>query len=244
MSDDCRLTADTLFAGHLVCKQYDQGYRFSIDAVLAAHFCRPQSGAHVLDLGCGSGVISLILAYRHPGLQVTGLEIQPELVSLARDNINANSMTERASVIEGDLRNIKEYFPPESFDIVVSNPPYRDPGSGRVSPTDQRARARHEIDAVLTDIVAAVAYAVKNRGRVVFVYPAPRAMPLIHSLKTLRLEPKRFQPVYSYPGGDDACLVLVEAVKNGGEGVRVLAPFYLYTGKKGPYTAQMQELYN
>ena len=71
------LTDDTLFNGRLVCRQHRNGYRFSLDAVLLAHFCQPASRDKVLDLGCGCGVIGLVLCYRHPEVQVTGLELQP-----------------------------------------------------------------------------------------------------------------------------------------------------------------------
>lgn len=247
MSIHCTpLTNDTLFDGRLVCRQYRQGYRFSVDAVLAAHFCTLQEGDHVLDLGCGCGVIALIVAYRNQqkNVQVTGLEIQPDLAMLSHDNILANNLEEKVSVIEGDLRQAGEFVSPETFDLVISNPPYRKPGTGRISPGDQRARARHEIDATLDDIVKAAAFAVKNRGRFVIVYPAKRAMTLIHTLKNYKLEPKRLQQVYSYPECDDACLVLVEAVKNGGEEVQILPPFYIYSEKNGPYSGPMQKMYS
>ncbi len=239
------LTDDTLFEGRLVCRQYRQGYRFSVDALLAAHFPDIQAENHILDLGCGCGVIGLVIAhrYRGEGVHVTGLEFQSDLAMVAHDNVLANNMESTMSVIEGDLRRIGEILSPESFDMIVCNPPYRKPDTGRVSLGDQRARARHEIDATLEEIVGAAAFAVKNRGRVVFVYPAGRAARLIHMMKLKKLEPKRFQPVYSYPGISEASLVLIESVKNGGEEVQVLYPFYLYTEKKGPYTRAMQKLY-
>lgn len=238
-----QLTRDTLFNGRLICAQFKRGYRFSADAVLAAHFCRPGQDDVILDLGCGCGVIGLILAFRHSGARVTGLEVQEELARLAGDNIRTNRLEARISVIHGSLREIDSLIAPESFDLVVSNPPYRQPGSGRLSPTDQRARARHEIDASLAEVVRAAAFAVKNRGLVVFVYPAARLMPLAAALKDARLEPKRLQPVYSYPGSPEATLVLLEAVKNGGEDVRLLAPFYIYARQNGPYSEAMQNLY-
>lgn len=237
------LTRDTLFNGRLICSQFKRGYRFSADAVLAAHFCRPGPEDLILDLGCGSGVIGLILAFRHHGARVIGLEVQQELARLAEENIRTNGLASRASVIHGSLRDISTLVAPESFDLVVSNPPFRQPGRGRVSPTDQRARARHEIDASLAEVVRAAAFAVKNRGRAVFVYPAVRSMALTTALKDARLEPKRLQPVYSYPGIPEATLVLVEAMKNGGEEVQLLAPFYMYARQNGPYSEAMQTLY-
>ncbi len=238
-----KLTEDTLYGGRLVCRQYKQGYRFSIDAVLAAHFCRPGRTDRILDLGAGSGIIGLILAFRHPAVSVTGLEFQPDLARLARDNADRNNLGRRLTIIEGDLRDNSGLLPAESFDLVVGNPPYRRPGQGRVSPDDQRARARHEIDATLDDVVRAAALSVKNRGPVVFVYPAARTAALFASLKNRGLEPKRLQPVYSYPGDRQARLILVEALKNGGEGLQIMAPFFIYTEKNGHYSAEMQKLY-
>ncbi len=238
-----KLTKDTLYGGRLVCRQYKQGYRFSIDAVLAAHFCRPGRTDRILDLGAGSGIIGLILAFRHPAVSVTGLEFQPDLVCLARDNVDRNNLARRFTIIEGDLRDNSSLLPAESFDLVVGNPPYRQPGRGRVSQDDQRARARHEIDSNLDDVVRAAALAVKNRGPVVFVYPAARTVALLVSLKNHRLEPKRLQPVYSYPGARQARLILVEAMKNGGEDLQIMAPFFIYTVQNGHYSAEMQKLY-
>jgi tRNA1Val (adenine37-N6)-methyltransferase len=240
---DQQVTDDTLFNGRLVCKQYKSGYRFSIDAVLAAHFCTPAPEDSILDLGCGCGVIGLILAYRYSQITITGIEIQHELVLLARKNILENNMQSRITVIKGNFRNTPELTAPESFDLIISNPPFRKQGRGRVSPAVQRARARHEIDANLADLVSAAAFAVKNRGKIVLIYPAVRCITLIAELKNHNLEPKRLQPVYGYPGHTDASLVLVEAVKNGGEEMHLLPPFYIYSKKNGPYSEAMQEIY-
>ena len=246
MSVPCSpLTNDTLFDGRLICRQFRQGYRFSVDAVLAAHFCSLQAGDNVLDLGCGCGVIGLIIAFRslEKGIQVTGFEFQEDLAMLAQDNILANHLESNMSIIHGDLRKMGQYVSPETYDLVVCNPPYGVPGTGRISPGGQRARARHEIDATLKEIVEAAFFSVKNRGRVVFVYPASRIVSLVYLLKLKNLEPKRFQPIYSYPGAGEASLVLVESMKNGGEDVQFLDPLYIYTEKNGPYSVSMQKMY-
>lgn len=238
-----KITCDTLFNGRLSCKQFHQGYRFSVDAVLAAHFCQPAVNDAVLDLGCGCGIISLILAYRHQGIHVTGLELQPELADLARLNITDNGFGDRVTVQQGDICNVSNRFSAEAFDLVISNPPYREPRTGRISPADQRARARHEIDANLSDFVDAAAFGVKNRGRVVMVYPAKRLVTLITVMKRKLLEPKRIQPVYSYPESSQAVLALVEAVKNGGEEAHVMPPLYVYREKNGPYSDTLLSMY-
>jgi tRNA1(Val) A37 N6-methylase TrmN6 len=197
----------------------------------------------VLDLGCGCGVIGLILAYRHVDCTVIGLELQAELARLAGDNYRRNNLADRCTVIQGDVRSIDTLMRPESVDLVVCNPPYQKQGNGRINPDVQAALARHELHGAIEDFVRAAAFCVRNRGRAVFVYPARRAIALLTACTRHRLAPKRLQPVYSWPEAANARLVLVEARKNGGEEVEVLAPWYIYERRHGAYTPAMRHLY-
>ena len=237
------LTDDTLFQGGLICRQSRDGYRFSVDAVLAAHFATPKAGQRVLDLGCGCGVIGLILAYRYPHITVCSLELQEQLAALTEENSARNGLSDRMRVIRGDVRTIGELLAPETVDLVVCNPPYRKKASGRINQDDQAACARHELTAAVEDFVRASAFCVKNRGRVVFVYPAGRCNTLLNALQRSRLTLKRLQPVYSYPGTTSARLVLIEALKNGGEQSEILAPFYIYERKNGEFSPEMRTIY-
>ena len=237
------ISHDTLFEGRLHCLQYRQGYRFSIDAVLLAHFTRLRQQDNILDLGAGCGVVSLILSYRWPSVRVVGLEVQDSLVRLCRDNIALNKLAGRLQVIKGDLRQIKRLLAAGSFDQVVCNPPYYKCGSGRDNLEAQQAIARHEIKAELTDILTAAAFALKNRGRATFVFPAERGAVLLAALSRNKLEPKRLQIVYGYPGGKGR-LILVEAVRGGGEDLQILPPFYIYDAPHDrQYSAEMAALY-
>jgi tRNA1Val (adenine37-N6)-methyltransferase len=238
------ISNDTLFDGRLICSQHRHGYRFSVDAVLIAHFCRPVNQGRVLDLGCGCGVIGLILAHRWPKLQLTGLELQPALAQLARENVTANSFQDRFQVQEGDLCRINEHFRPESFDLVVSNPPYRKTGTGRINPKDECAIARHELTADMNALIRAAAFAVKNRGAVACIYPAERLATLTAAMMAQRLVPKRLQPVYSYPEDSRAGLIMLEAIKNGGEGLKLLPPLYIYQCKNRDYSPEISAMYN
>lgn len=240
---DDKLTSDALFQGRLQCRQYRHGYRFSVDALLAAHFSVPTSRQRVLDLGCGCGIIGLLVAYLHPNVFVAGLEVQEELAVLAAHNGMINSLSDRFTVTQGCVLTITSLFQPETFDLIVCNPPYRKKVSGRVNQTCQAARARHELSAGVADFIRAAAYCVKNKGRVVFVYPASRCSVLLQELANHRLSPKRLQPVYSYPEAIEAKLILVEAVKNGGEHCAFMAPLFLYEQKNGPYSRTMRSLY-
>ncbi len=233
---------DHLFDGRLLCWQPRQGYRFSIDAVLLAHFFTPAAGERIVDLGAGCGIVSLLLAFRHAHVRLTAVELQPTLAGLARRNIAANGFDERLRLVEGDVRRISSWLAAESCERVVSNPPYGRPAAGRLNADEERALARHELAGSLDDFVRAMAHAVKNRGRVDMVYPAARLAPLLTLLRSVRLEPKRLRMVHSYPG-DGGRLVLVEAIKNGGEELQILPPLFIYSHKNGPYSEEIQRMY-
>jgi len=241
------VSCDTLFAGRLHCLQHRFGYRFSVDAILAAHFSPPQSGAKVLDLGCGCGVIALICLYRWQQqiASVSCLELQPGLASLASRNMALNGYADKMEVVEGDLRHILDFFPAESFVQVICNPPFYKKNSGRPCLDRESFIARHQVHCSLIEVVGAAAAVLKNRGKAVFVYPAAGMNALFSALQQYHLVPKRLQTIYSYPDGAAAArLVLVEAVKNGGEGLQILAPFYIYERRQGAYSRQMQRLYD
>lgn len=240
-----QVTQGTLFSGKLTCRQHDPGYRFSVDSVLLAHFPKIRKYEKILDLGTGCGVVGLILCYRNKNslLSITGIENQPDLAELARLNICENGYKDTFRLINDDLENHKDIFEPESFSLVVSNPPFYAKGSGRTNSDAEAMAARHQSDTGLHGFVQAAAYCVKNRGRVVFIYPAEQSMDLLMCLHHLRLTPKTIEYIYSYPESDNASLVLVESVKNGGVGCRIRAPFYLYQNKNGPYSKSAELMF-
>ncbi|MCL2789901.1 MAG: methyltransferase [Desulfobulbus sp.] len=236
------VTDDTLFGGRLVCRQPRDGYRFSMDAVLAAHFVQPRPGQRMLDLGCGCGIIGLLVCFRHPEVMVAGLESQEALAALAEENVRRNGFASRFAVLRGDVRAIGALVPPESIDVIVCNPPYGGRETGRLNRDTQAAHARHELQGTIDDFVRAAAFAVKNRGQVVFIYPARRCNVLLAAFQARRLTPKRLLPVYSSPDAACACLVLVEARKNGGEQIDILTPFFIHH-RDGGYSAAMRACY-
>lgn len=240
------VTHDTLFDGELVCLQNQEGYRFSIDSVILAHFIRPDKGDIILDLGTGCGIISLIMCYRWKGIleSITGVEKQSSLVTLAKRSIAMNGFDELCQVIKGDVKTLFQTVDRESFTKVVCNPPFYQSGTGRINKNREALLARHQISATLADFISAAAAAVKNRGTTYFIYPAQSLGDLLLLSKKNRLEPKKIMFVYSYPQpAKSAELVLVKCLKNGGSGVDIMAPFYVYKEKKGPYSPEMASCY-
>lgn len=241
-----QISEDSLFDGDLKCFQASKGYRFSVDSVLIAHFVSVREKDRILDLGCGCGIIMLILLYRWGKRlnDMVGVEIQGNLAGLARKNLQANSFETCGRVVEGDIKNLGSLVTPQSFDTVVCNPPFYGHGSGRQSVNNEARLARHQILANLDDFLFASALAVRNKGAVYFIYPAGQIAPFIELLGKHRLEVKKLQFVYSYPQmNNKARLVLIECSKNGGYGADILAPLYIYSEKKGGFTEEMQNFY-
>ena len=212
---------DEFLDGRLRLIQSARGYRFSIDAILLSQFVTIKPGDVVVDLGAGCGIISLILLLEKPVGYVIALEIQKQLVDQAVRNAALNGVMDRMGVLLGDLRQVP--LCRSIADVVVCNPPYRGPGSGRVNPDFERAIARHEIMASLNDILSAANSVLKPKGRVAVIYPAGRLVDLIVRMRAFDYEPKRMQVVYPSME-EESKLVLVEGVRGGKGGVKVLPP--------------------
>lgn len=236
------LTKDTLFDGKLIIYQYKKGYRFSIDAVILAGLTDSTSRDTVIDLGTGCAIVSLILAARGKAKMITGLEIQEELVEIAKRNVEENGFSQTIEIRHMDIRKIKDHLAPESFDVVVSNPPYRPIKTGRINPRTQKAIARHEITMTLDDLMAVSAYLLKRGGRLSVIYPAWRLDDLIVSASNYRIRPKKLTCIHSN-SESHAELVHMIATKGGGREMFVMPPLFVYERGKKSYTPQMAKFY-
>lgn len=236
------LTCDHFFNGNIVLNQPRSGYRFSIDAVILAHLAGPPTEGTVLDLGTGCGVVPIMMAYRNPGLRVIGVEIQPSLAAVARENVAANGMSERIRILEKDMGRLVLADIGGPVDLVVSNPPYRKLNSGRINPHSQKAIARHEIKVDLKTVLATARSVLNLAGRFCVIYPAARTVDLLAALRTGGLEPKRLTMIHSTPASP-ARLVAVTAIKSGGPELEVDPPLYLYN-EDGTYTRAAQAMFS
>ncbi len=234
-------TLDTLFGGRLKIIQKKKGYRFSIDALLLAHFIAPGLKGPILDLGTGCGILPLLLIFQQKAEKVIGVEIQPSLADLARRNAALNHLSSRIEIWEKDLRALNREILEGTFDMVLSNPPYRQIGSGRINPWPEKALARHEIQTTLKDILQTAHQLLKEKGRLNIIYPASRAADLIQEMRKFHLEPKRLQFIHPHQK-DEARLMLVETIKEGRAQIKVLPPFILYDSAN-QYTPEAQELF-
>ncbi len=239
------LTKDTLFYGRLHCWQAKEGYRFSIDAVLLAHFCLTWKKANILDLGTGCGILGLLLLFRNMNAieRITGVEFQKNLVDIARKNSEENGFSSKFEIVHGDYRNYRSLFPNECFTHIVCNPPFYKRGRGRLSTNREVLRARHQDERSFQLMMDAASFVLKNRGEMAIVYPAELVAGLLYTCRKKRMEPKSIRFVYSYPKAERAVLVLLMCRKNGGEGSIVQPPLYIYKEKNGSYTEEVQQMY-
>lgn len=231
-----------LLPGDLKIIQARTGYRFSVDPVLLCRFAGHGPVSTVIDLGSGSGIIPLLLARQDRAARIVALERQPGMVDRARRSVALNGLSARIEIIEADVRHLPESLGAQTFDVVLTNPPYRSIGSGRVSADDERASARHEVAGNYADFIRAATFLLKNGGRFYIIYLAERLAGLLAEMRCLRLEPKRLRMVHARQG-QEAKLVLVEGRKNGKPGLKVESPLIIYKGKGRDYTDEVLSMY-
>ncbi|TNF54837.1 tRNA1(Val) (adenine(37)-N6)-methyltransferase [bacterium] len=220
--------------------QARKGYRFSVDALLLEDFITVKNRSRVIELGTGSGIISLLLAQRLKNIKIVAVEIQRSLERCAEKNVKLNKLEDKIEIFHEDIKNLRKVFPPHTFDGVFSNPPFRKVRSGKLSIDRERAVARHEIEVALPDIIKTASYLLKDLGKFFLIYHPFRLIELITMLHTARLEPKRMRFVYAR-SGEEAKMVLVEAVKESGTWLTVEPPLYIHE-QGNVYSEEMKRI--
>lgn len=229
---------DDLVTRDLKIIQSPEVFCFSLDAVLLARFAAVPIRGRILDLCTGNGVIPLLLTTRTEA-QIDGLEIQPRLVDMARRSVEANQLSDRIRVMEGDLRNWQREGEP--YDAVTVNPPYLPMQSGEHKGNLHQAMARHELGCTLQEVIAACARHVRYGGKVSMVHRPARLVDLLTQMREHRLEPKRIRFVHPR-AGQEANMVLIEAIKDGKPEVRLLPPLVVYE-EDGQYTQELVDVF-
>ncbi|MDD2390275.1 MAG: tRNA1(Val) (adenine(37)-N6)-methyltransferase [Desulfobacterales bacterium] len=236
------MTNDTFLNGHIRIRQNRCGYRFSIDAVLLAHFVNDfKPGAYVLDLGTGCGIIPLILAFRYPEINFCGVEVQKELAEISRINVMENQKKHQIHILCQDMKSLRLDMFPTPVDCVVTNPPYRKSQSGRVNPNQQRAVARHEIQITLDELLSTASRLLKPSGAFAAVYMAERLTDMLTQMRGVGIEPKCLRLVHSREG-EEARLVLIKGLKGGRPGIRIAPPLVIYRND-GSYTDELRQMF-
>ena len=212
------------------------GQLFGTDAFLLYAFARPMPKKRAVELGAGSGIVSLLCAQKEKFAHIDAVEIQPEMAELARSNAERNGLSEKVSVACADLREWQG-----RADAVFCNPPYVKSGAGIHNPDGVKNVSRREIYGGIDDFCACAARTLNHGGYFYCVWRPDRLTDLFDSMRRRGIEPKRLINVYPEPDAP-TCLVLVEGRRGGNPGALFIAPpFILNSG--GIPTSECNEVY-
>lgn len=214
------MAVKTEYLGRYTLRQSPEGFPLGRDSLLLGAFATVKPGWPVCDLGCGSGVLLLLLAQRAERLSLTGVERDAGQAELARRNLEENGLPGR--ILTGDARDDR-LLPAGTFSLVISNPPYFPLGAGRTG-----GPARSEETLTLAQLCAAASRLVKHGGRFALCSRPDRLAELLETARHAGLEPKRLQFAHHAPDRRPFT-VLLECVRQGRPGLEVLPP--LFPGK-------------
>ena len=125
--------------------QNPERFCFGMDAVLLSGFARAKKQERCLDLGCGNGIIPILMEAKTEGKHFTGLEIQPESADMAKRSVALNGLQDRIDIVEGDIKDASKIFGASSFHVVTTNPPYMTAQHGLTNLHEAKTIARHEV---------------------------------------------------------------------------------------------------
>ncbi len=216
-------------------------YPVGTDSVLLSNFVALSGVRKCADLGCGSGIISLILSHRRPGMHIDLVDISPEAVACAGRNIHLNGLDGHLRVICGDLRSLRE-ADVGKYQLIVSNPPYFPIGSGTSPSSSKRSGARQEDTCTLSQLAFTVSRLLGDGGRFAMCGPAFRLSEALCILSSHSLEPKRLRLVQGSPSSPPS-IFLVECRRGGRPGVRV-EPALIIKDGSGADTDEIRRIYH
>ena len=214
---------------------------FGMDAVLLTAFSVIKDGENMIDLGCGNGVIPILLKAKTKGAHFTGLEIQDINVDMAKRSVEYNGIGDSVDIVQGDIKEACSIFRKGSFDVVTSNPPYMTQKHGLTNPDSHKAIARHEFYDITIYADGKPIEELKSGGRFYMVHRPQRLDEIFGVIKKYGMEPKRIRLVYPF-NDKDANMVLIESVKGAKPMLKVEKPLVIYE-KQGVYTKEVHDLY-
>lgn len=225
-----------------VIYQDDDYFSFSLDSLLLANFVTINYRfKNIIDLCSGNAVIPMLLTYRTKA-NIVGVEVQNEIVNLANMSILENGLGNKIKIDKLNVKDVGLVYDCGFFDVVTCNPPYfKYKSDSLINDNIVKTIARHEILINFDDIVKSCSYLVKNGGYVAFVHRPDRFVEIIDTMRKYGITPKRVRFVYPKKGRD-ANILLVEGIKNGNEGLKILAPLFVYDDD-GNYDSEIIKMF-
>ena len=233
---------DDLELNNLKIIQNKTGFCFGIDSILLSDFANElPKNSKVLDLGTGTGILGILLCGKTNLSKIYGIEIQKEVSEMANRSVLLNNLSDRFEIVNDSIKNLNKYFNNDSFDAIVSNPPYKKENSGIKNESEVKLISRHEITASLEDFINISSKLLKNNCSLYMVHRPERLSDLFYLLKKYNLEPKKIRMVQSYFDSKPK-LVLIKAAKNAKSFLNIEKPLIIYN-KDGTYTDEIYKIY-
>lgn len=217
--------------------QDSEGFKFSLDSVLLANFVTlNKSTKKIMDIGSGNGIISILLSLKTDA-HIDGVEIQRECYLNSLESIKLNKM-DNISIFNDDIKDFYKTLESDTYDVVVSNPPYF---MGNIHNINEMKKiARHSLSLDYKDVIVISKKILKNNGLLSIVHRPENLMDILMFMRSNNIEPKKIRFVYPYKG-KNANILLVEGAKNGKPGLKVMDPLYVY--ENGNYTEEIKKYF-
>lgn len=234
---------DDLELKNLKIIQNKEGFCFGIDSVLLSDFAKGiKRNSKVLDLGTGTGIISILLCGKTGLKKVIGVEIQKEVAEMASRSIKLNDLQDKFEVINENILNLNNIYENQSFDVIVTNPPYKKKNTGIINEKEKKVISRHEITADLEDFIKISKDLLKDKGELYMVHRPERLVDVLSLMRKYKLEPKILRFVYSDKEKEPK-LILVKGIKNAKPFLKLEKNLYIYD-EQGKYTEEILKIYH
>ena len=220
--------------------QNTEGFCFGVDSVLLTEFARDiKKQSKIADLGTGTGILSILLSKKINAKKIYGIELQKDVAEMANRSVKLNSLENIIEIINEDINKIK--LENNTFDAVVTNPPYKKLGTGINNKEEKQKISRYETSASLDDWIKVSSKLLKDNGSFYIVYRTDRLSELIENMRKYKLEVKRMRFVYSNIN-EQSNLVLIKAVKGAGVFLKIEKPLIIYN-LDGSYSDEILNIY-
>lgn len=203
--------------------QLKKGFRFSVDAVILADFFQGKTEGKILDIGSGCGIIPVLLAEKKDMKNIFGIEIQKSSLEVFRKNVEENNLSDRIKIFEGDVADLKEG---NSFDYIISNPPYMELDGKKISENENKKIARHEIFLDIKKLAENSRRLLKPRGELFIVHRSHRFLEICRIFEENGFSVKRAKFVF-FDREKNSNLVLIQASKGRKNKLEIESPLFL-----------------
>ena len=234
---------DDLEFNDLKIIQNKDWFCFGIDSVLLTDFAKNiKENLKVIDLGTGTGIIPILMSGKTKNNNFVGIEIQSDVAEMASRSVKLNGLEDKIEILNMNILDLKDKYKNKSFDVVITNPPYKKLNTGLINDDDNKIISRHEITASLEDFIEIASYLLKDFGEFYMVHRPDRLVDIFNIMRKNKIEPKKIK--FVFPNKNKKTnLILIKGIKNAKPFLEFENNLYVYN-EDGNYTDDILKIYN